>query len=66
MMRLDRLTNKTREALLSAQQLATENGHPELYPEHLIIALLRQEGGVARPILEKANVDTRGVLEALE
>ncbi|MCS6856430.1 MAG: ATP-dependent chaperone ClpB [Sandaracinaceae bacterium] len=65
-MRLDRLTNKTREALLSAQQLATENGHPELYPEHLIIALLRQEGGVARPILEKANVDTRGVLEALE
>ena len=41
-MRLDRLTTKTREALAGAQQEATKRGNPELYPEHLLLALLAQ------------------------
>ena len=45
-MRLDRLTNKTREALLSAQNDAVQRGNPELYPEHVLAAMLDQEGGV--------------------
>jgi ATP-dependent Clp protease ATP-binding subunit ClpB len=64
-MRLDRLTHKTREALADAQQLATELGNPELYPEHVVLALLSQEGGVAAPILQKAGVDPRALADAL-
>ena len=37
-MRLDRLTNKTREALMTASQHAAERGAPEVHPEHLIVA----------------------------
>ena len=48
-MRLDRLTTKTREALAGAQQEATKRGNPELYPEHLLLALLAQPEGVAAP-----------------
>ena len=46
-MRLDRLTNKTREALQAAQHDAAARGNPELVPEHLLLALLEQDGGVA-------------------
>jgi ATP-dependent Clp protease ATP-binding subunit ClpB len=59
-MRLDRLTHKTREALQAAQNSATSRGNPELVPEHFVLALIEQDGGVARPILEKAGLDARG------
>ncbi|HMI92018.1 MAG TPA: Clp protease N-terminal domain-containing protein, partial [Polyangiales bacterium] len=58
-MRLDRLTHKTREALQTAQNSATSRGNPELVPEHLALALLEQDGGVAKPVLEKAGLDAR-------
>ncbi len=60
-MRLDRLTSKTREALAAAQQIAAELGNPELYPEHFVLALLAQDGGVASPIIQKAGVDPRAL-----
>ena len=41
-MRLDRLTTKTREALVAAQQNAADRGNPEVYPEHLLLDLLRK------------------------
>jgi len=62
-MRLDRLTNKTREALMSAQQGATKNGHPEMHAEHLLLALLAQDEGVASPILIKAGADLKQVAQ---
>ncbi|MEM7448963.1 MAG: ATP-dependent chaperone ClpB [Myxococcota bacterium] len=55
-MRLDRLTTKTREALVAAQQLASEKGHPEVYPEHVVLTFLDQAEGLARPMLDKAEV----------
>ena len=58
-MRLDRLTHKTREALQAAQNSATARGNPELTPEHFTLALLEQDGGVAKPVLEKAGLDAR-------
>ena len=64
-MRLDRLTTKTREGLAAAQQVANEMGNPELYPEHVVLALLSQEGGVAVPIVQKAGADVRPLVEAL-
>ena len=47
-MRMDRLTTKSQEALRAAVDLATKRGNPELIPEHLLIAILEQDGGVGR------------------
>ncbi|MBA2297876.1 MAG: hypothetical protein H0W14_07545, partial [Actinobacteria bacterium] len=38
-----RLTVKSQEAVAAAQELARQRAHPELYPEHLLLALLDQE-----------------------
>src|SRR5262245_36144545 len=61
-MRIERLTNKTREAISAAQSLAARRGNPEILPEHVLLVMLEQEGGVARPMLEKAG----GELDALQ
>src|SRR3984893_3743408 len=42
-MDFNKLTLKTQEAVAAAQELARRNGNPELYPEHLLLALLDQE-----------------------
>ncbi|MEY4579725.1 MAG: hypothetical protein RL701_4428, partial [Pseudomonadota bacterium] len=54
-MRLERLTNKTREALQLAQNAAIQRGNPELLPEHLLVALLEQADGVTPAIVSKAG-----------
>ena len=64
-MRLDRLTTKTREALVAAQQNATDRNNPEVYPEHLMLELLGQADGLAPAILEKAGADLQGLIRAL-
>src|SRR5687768_15694421 len=65
-MRLDRLTNSTREGLMAAQQVALSEGHPELTPEHLLAGLLALPNGVASPILSKASVDVRDLKARLQ
>ncbi len=65
-MRIDRLTTKSREALQEAQSLAARRGHPEVLPEHVLAALLTQEGGVARPMLQKAGGDLDALQKAIE
>src|SRR5689334_13668021 len=42
-MDFNKLTIKSQEAVAAAQELARRDGNPELYPEHLLIALLDQE-----------------------
>ena len=42
-MDFNRLTIKSQEAIAAAQELARRTGNPELYPEHLTLALLEQE-----------------------
>jgi ATP-dependent Clp protease ATP-binding subunit ClpB len=42
-MDFNKLTVKSQEAVAAAQELARRNGNPELYPEHLVLALLDQE-----------------------
>jgi ATP-dependent Clp protease ATP-binding subunit ClpB len=65
-MRLDKLTTKTREALVAAQELAARRGHSEITPEHLVSALLAQEGGLAGPLLRKVGVDPQGVAKEID
>jgi ATP-dependent Clp protease ATP-binding subunit ClpB len=64
-MRLDKLTIKTREALVAAQDLAAQKGQPEILPEHVLAALLPQEGGVVAPLLKKVGADPGAIAEAL-
>jgi len=65
-MRLDRLTTKTREALVASEQLATSASNPELYPEHFLLSLLGQDGGIAAPILQKAGANVQGIATQLQ
>jgi len=53
-MDFNRLTIKSREAIGGAQELARRNGNPEIYPEHLTLALLDQE--LPRTLVERAGV----------
>ncbi len=52
----NRLTEKSQEALAASQRLAGRLGHRQLDVEHLLLALLDQEGGLATSILSRAGV----------
>jgi len=69
-MRFDKLTLKAQDALQNAQTLAERYKQSSVEPEHLLLALLIQDGGLARPLLEKIGADAdavrRSVEEALE
>src|SRR5262249_4181159 len=65
-MRLDRYTIKAQEAIQDGQSLARRAGHPQYEPEHLALALLRQDEGIAEPILRKIGADPRLVSSRLE
>ena len=65
--RPDKLTHKAQEAVQHAQELAAERGAPQVEPLHLLAALLAENEGVVRPVLEKtgANVGQLGqIVEA--
>jgi ATP-dependent Clp protease ATP-binding subunit ClpB len=54
-MNMDRMTTKSQEALRSALELAMRHGHPEIFPEHVLLAILDQRDGVGRPLVERAG-----------
>jgi ATP-dependent Clp protease ATP-binding subunit ClpB len=54
-MRMDKLTTKFQAALSDAQSLAVGRDNQYIEPVHLMAALLDQQGGTARPLLEKAG-----------
>jgi ATP-dependent Clp protease ATP-binding subunit ClpB len=62
-MRMERLTSRFQQALADAQSLAVGRDHNLLEPVHVLVALLDQQGGSTRPLLEQAGVDV-GALRA--
>ena len=62
MIRFDRLTVKTQEALADAQRLAERAGHQQIDIEHLALALVRQTEGLTQTLLNKLGVDP-GILQ---
>src|SRR5262249_21388236 len=52
-MDFQKLTLKSQEAVAGAQELARRGGNPEVYPEHLLLALLDQE--LPKTVLERAG-----------
>jgi ATP-dependent Clp protease ATP-binding subunit ClpB len=65
-MRLDQFTIKAQEALGVAQTQAEKSDHPEVTPEHLLAALLAQEGGVVPAALGKLGVNSAAVAADVE
>ena len=60
-MKFDRFTVKAREIISEAQQLAGKLGNPEVRPQHLLMALLTQDKGVAQTLLAQVGVDVPGL-----
>lgn len=65
-MRFDKLTIKAQEAVQEALHIAERYRHPAVDSEHLMLALLQQDGGVVPSILQKLGVMPRLIQNALE
>jgi len=52
-MNLDKFTQKAQEAVLDAQRLAADYNHSQIEPDHLLLALLRQEDGVVPQVIAR-------------
>jgi hypothetical protein len=65
-MTTDQWTTKAREALRDAQRLAEEHHHGEVDALHLVLALVRQEGGVVPSVLEKIGVKSALFADVLD
>ena len=64
-MRVDKFTHKARESLTEAQRLAQDHTQQVIELPHLLTALVQQEGGVVRPLLEKIGVAPQALLTTL-
>ena len=56
-MRTDKLTSRFQQALSDAQSLAVGRDHQMIEPAHVLVALLDQQGGSTRPMLQQAGVN---------
>jgi ATP-dependent Clp protease ATP-binding subunit ClpB len=56
-MNLNKFTEKAQEAVMTAQNLATQLTHAEVVPEHLLVALVEQPGGIVPSVLRKMTLD---------
>src|SRR5579863_8698054 len=65
-MDINRFTEKLQEAIRSAQSKATRYGNQQIDVEHLLSALLEQEGGLAPSILAKAGIQVEPLARRLE
>src|SRR5216110_2942128 len=65
MIRFDKLTLKAQEALQAAQSHASEKGHPQVAPEHLLWAMIQQKDGVVLPIFQKLGVNFQTIARDL-
>jgi ATP-dependent Clp protease ATP-binding subunit ClpB len=66
MIRSEKMTIKTQEALGSAQQLAASRQNGSIEPEHLLLTLLDQEGGLIGSILQKIGANPQYVRSKVE
>jgi len=65
-MDINKMTVKTQESLQAAQNLALRRGHVEVDGEHLLLALLEQEGGLIPRLLQKMEVPVESFTRAVQ
>ena len=56
-MKMDDFTRRAQELLATAQQIATDNNNQEIYPPHLLKAMLEEDQGITQPILEQLGLN---------
>ena len=56
-MNINKYTEKAREAVAAALELAQQANNPNVEPEHLLVALVEQRDGIVPEIVRKLNVD---------
>ena len=64
-MNINKYTEKAQEAVITAQQLAEREGHPEITPEHILLTLVEQRDGIVPSILTKMNADPAALAAAV-
>lgn len=62
----DKFTQKTLDALQNAQKMAIENENMQIAPEHLVYALVDQDGGLIGSLLGKLGVDVDRFLSSVD
>jgi ATP-dependent Clp protease ATP-binding subunit ClpB len=65
-MRMDKFTLKSQEAVMAAQDEASKRNHQQVDVSHLLVALIKQEGGIAVPLLKKLGADPAVVTSEME
>ena len=65
-MNAEKYTQKTLDAVKTAQSMAQDNGNQYLTPEHLLYALVDQDGGLIASLFGKMGVDCDGLLSELD
>ena len=65
-MRMDKLTLKAQDAISGAQNIATSSNHYEIQPEHLLKALVVQDGGIFQSIAQKIGASTHEIRDEIE
>ena len=65
-MRMDKFTNPLQLALADAQSLAVGRDHNYIEPQHLLLALLQQDGGISKPLLGQAGANLQSLQSAAE
>ena len=60
-MHSDRLTNTSQQAFAAALSIAKARRNPQVTPNHLLVALLEQEGGIVVPVLQRIDADPEGI-----
>ncbi len=65
-MRFEKLTIRAQEAFQDAQSLAEKSFHSQIDAEHLLLAMLRQPEGSARPLIQKVGADPRTIEAELD
>src|SRR5688572_22178359 len=61
----NRMTEKAQGAIREAQSLAQRGSHSQIEPEHLAVALLGEDSGVAARVVEKAGVSPASLVQKL-
>ena len=66
MIRFDKLTVKTQEALQAAQEIAARHDQQQLEPLHLLAALVEQPDGIVPPLMARLGVQTEALSGEIE
>jgi ATP-dependent Clp protease ATP-binding subunit ClpB len=65
-MKIEKFTDKAREGIHEASELAQHLNHSQIEPEHLLDALLKQQGGIISQVIQKAGGDVQAVQRVLD